>query len=81
MLRRSLADSAGHFWWTEEFENVAKLDLNNLKHLQNPGHLLLTKSSMFYSRDNIGTDYANTTITETYSGNDQQPMDVVLTEV
>ena len=46
---------------------------------------------MFSSCDNIGTtsanktitetDYANTTITEIYSDNDQQPMDVLLTEV
>ena len=46
---------------------------------------------MLYSCDDIGTassnknitetDYANTTITETYFDNDQQPMDVVLTEV
>ena len=33
-----LAESAGHFWWTEEFENVANSDLENLKHLQNPEH-------------------------------------------
>ena len=46
---------------------------------------------MLSSCDNIGTsfanktitetDYSNTTITETYSDNYQQPMDVVLTEV
>ena len=81
MLRRSLTDSAGHFWWPEEFENVANLDFGHLKHLQNPGNLSLTKSNMLSSCDNIGTDYSNTTITETYSDNDQQPMDVLLTEI
>ena len=60
---------------------MANLDFDHLKHLQNPGHLSLTKSSMLSSCDNIGTDYSNTTITETYSDNDQQTMDVSLTEV
>ena len=46
MLRRSLAESAGHFWWPAEFENVASPDYENLKHLQNPGHLSLTTPSM-----------------------------------
>ena len=41
-----LAESAGHFWWPAEFENVAKSDFENLKHLQNPGHLPLTAASM-----------------------------------
>ena len=41
MLRRLLADSAGNFWRPEEFENVANLDFDNLKHLKNPGYLLL----------------------------------------
>ena len=81
MIRRSLADSAGQFWWPEEFENVANPYFKNLKHLQNPGHLLLTKSSILYSCDDIITASANTTITETSSDNDQQPMDEVLTEV
>ena len=81
MLRRLLANIAGHFWWPEESENVANPYFNNLKHLQNPGHLLLTKSSILYSCDEIGTDSANTTITETHSDNDQQPIDVILTEV
>ena len=36
---------------------------------------------MFFSRDNIGTDYANKYITETDYDNDQQPMDVVFAEV
>ena len=43
MLRRLLAENAGHFWWPEEFENPY---FNNLKHLQNPGHLSLTAPSM-----------------------------------
>ena len=51
------------------------------KLIQNPGHLLLTKSSILYSCDEIGTDSANTTIAETHSDNDQQPIDVILTEV
>ena len=46
MLRRSLAESAGHFWWPAEFENVANPDFENLKHLQNPGHLPLTEASI-----------------------------------
>ena len=32
------AESAGQFWWTEEFENVANPDFENLKQLQNPEH-------------------------------------------
>ena len=47
MLRRSLAESAGHFWWPEKLENVANLDFGNLKYLQNPGHLLLTAVSIY----------------------------------
>ena len=53
-------------------------DFDNLKHLQNSGHLSLTKYSMFSSRDNIGTAYGNKNIIETDHNNDQQPMDVVL---
>ena len=63
MLRCLLAESDGHFWWPEEFENVANPYFDNLKHLQNPGHLSLTKSIMLYSCDDIGTASANTTIT------------------
>ena len=37
--RRLLAESAGHFWWSVEFENVANPDFKNLKNLQNHGHL------------------------------------------
>ena len=81
MLHQSFADSAGNFWWPEEFEKVANPYFNNLKHLQNPGHLLLTTSSILYSCDGIGTASANKTITEINSDNDQQPMDLVLTEV
>ena len=78
MLRRLLDESAGHFWWPEEFENVANPYFDNLKHFQNPGHLLLTKSSKLSYCDNIGTDYANKTITKTDHNTDQQPMDAVL---
>ena len=46
MLLRSLADSDGLFWWPAEFENVENPDFENIKHLQNPGHLSLTKPSM-----------------------------------
>ena len=46
MLRWSLAESAGHFWCPEEFENVENPDFENLKHLQNPGYLLLTEASI-----------------------------------
>ena len=46
MLRWSLSDSAGHFWQPSELENMANPDFENLKHLQNPGHLSLTKASI-----------------------------------
>ena len=46
MFRQLLAEIAGNFWQAEEFENVANPDFENLKHLQNSGYLLLTKSSM-----------------------------------
>ena len=81
MLRRSFADSTGHFWWPEAFENVANPYFNCLKHLQHPGHLLLNKSIFLHFCDDIGTASANTTITEINYDNDQQHMDVVLTEV
>ena len=45
MLRRSLDESGGHFWWPAEFVNVANPDFGNLRHLQNPGHLSLTAPS------------------------------------
>ena len=34
MLHQSLAESADHFWWPAELENVANLDFENLKHLK-----------------------------------------------
>ena len=46
MLRPSHAESDGHFWQPAEFENVANPDFENLKHLQNPGHLSLTAPSI-----------------------------------
>ena len=46
MLRRSLAENAGHFWWPAEFKNMANPYFENLKHLRNPGHLSLTEPSM-----------------------------------
>ena len=42
-----LAESAGHFWWPAEFENVANPDFENPKHLQNPGHLPMTAASRY----------------------------------
>ena len=47
MIHRLLGDSDGHFWWPVEFENVANPDFENLKHLQNPGHLPLTAISKY----------------------------------
>ena len=47
MLRQSLADSAGHFWCPTEFKNVANPYFENLKHLKNPGHLSLPKTSIY----------------------------------
>ena len=46
MLHQSIAVSAVNFWQPAEFENVANPDFENPKHLQNPGHLPLTKSSI-----------------------------------
>ena len=46
MLRRSLPESAGHFWRPAEFENVANPYFKNLKHLQNLGHFLMISASM-----------------------------------
>ena len=46
MLLWSLAESAGRLWWPTEFENVANPDFENLRHLQNPGHLPLTAASI-----------------------------------
>ena len=47
MLRRFVAESAGHFWWPAEFENEENPDFGNLKHLKNPEHLLLTAPSIY----------------------------------
>ena len=47
MLHRSLAKSAGYFWQPVEFENVANPYYKNINHFQNPGHLLLTKASIY----------------------------------
>ena len=47
MLHWLIADSAGHFWWPAELENLANPDFENLKHLQNPGNLSLTKPSIY----------------------------------
>ena len=43
MLRWLPAESAGHFCYPEELENVSNPDFENLKHLQNPGHFFLAK--------------------------------------
>ena len=45
MLCRLLAESDCHFLHPAEFENVANPDFENLKHLQNPGHLPMAESS------------------------------------
>ena len=50
IILRLIAESAGHFWQPAEFENVANPYFENLKHLQNPGHLSLTALSMFAVR-------------------------------
>ena len=44
MLHFLLAESAGHFWQPAEIENVANQYFENIKHLKNPRHLLLTKA-------------------------------------
>ena len=46
MICCSLAESAGQFWQPSEFENVENPDFENLKHLQNPGHLPLNEASI-----------------------------------
>ena len=55
MLRRLLAEGAGHFFQPAEFENVANPDFENIKHLQNQGHLLLTETSMNLKDDELYT--------------------------
>ena len=37
MLLQLLAESAGHFWWPAESENLENPDFKNLKHLQKSG--------------------------------------------
>ena len=46
MIHQLLAESTGHFWQPEEFKNVENPYFENLKHLQNPGHLCLTEANM-----------------------------------
>ena len=48
-LRRSLADSASHFWRPTKSENIKNPDVKNLKQFQNLGHFFLTESCIFYS--------------------------------
>ena len=47
MFCRSLAESSGQFWQSEEFESVANPYFENIKHLQNLGHLLMTAPSIY----------------------------------
>ena len=49
MLHGSLSENDSRFWWPEEFENAANPYFENLKHLQNPGHLSLTAPSMLFN--------------------------------
>ena len=46
MLHWSLSESSGHFWKPSEFNNVENPYFGNIKHLQNPGNLLLTAPSI-----------------------------------
>ena len=43
MLGWLLAESASHLWHPAEIENVANPDFENIKHLQNTGHLPLNE--------------------------------------
>ena len=45
MIHQSHVENAGHFWQLVEFEKWANPDFENLKHLQNPGHLPLNEAS------------------------------------
>ena len=54
MLHRSLAESAGHFWQPAKFENMTNPDFKYLKHLQNPGHLLITADSICGKEEHVG---------------------------
>ena len=47
MLCQFLSESAGHFWWLVECENMANPDYQNIKQLQTPGHLPLTAPIIF----------------------------------
>ena len=53
MIPRSLVGSAGHFWNPEEFENLENLDFEDLKHLQNLGHFLMTAGCSYKITFNI----------------------------
>ena len=55
MLHWMLAESTGHFWHPAEFENVANEYFENLKHLQNPRHLLLTAPNIYIVLGHTGT--------------------------
>ena len=48
-LRRSLATSAGNFWRSETFKNLANPDFSNLKHFQNLGHFFTASFITFHS--------------------------------
>ena len=54
MLHRSLAESAGHFWQPAKFENMANPDFKDLKHLQNPGSLLITADIIYGREEHVG---------------------------
>ena len=47
MLRWSLSASDGYFGQPEKFKNMVNTDFENINHLQNLGHLLLTVPSMY----------------------------------
>ena len=53
MIRWSISESPSRFWWPSEFENVANPAFKNLKHFQNPGHLLLTEPSITYQGSSV----------------------------
>ena len=57
MICRSIGESAGHFWQPAQLENVANPYFENLKHLQNPGHLPLTEASISCIYCTLLTDY------------------------
>ena len=47
MLCRLLDESAGHIRQPAELESLANPDFENLKHLQDQGHLSLNKPSIY----------------------------------